>query len=73
MCCGWKRLTKAMVLGWYEGLEGGSKMVEKKKTVLYWKRMLPEAGVDVTNVKSLVGDRKGWKERVEGIMDYLCK
>ena len=68
-----ERLTKAMVLGWYEVLEGRSKMIEKKKTVLYWKRMLREAGVDVTDVERLVGDRKGWKKRVEGRMDYLYR
>ena len=65
-----KRLTKAMVLGRYEGLEGRSKMIgKKKKTVLYLKRMLREAGVDVRDVEWLVRDRKGWKERVEGRID----
>ena len=64
-----ERLTKEMVFGWYEGLEGRSKMIGK--TVLYWKRMLREAGVDVTDVESLVRDRKGWKERVERRMDHL--
>ena len=36
-----ERLPKAiMVIGWYEGLEGRSKMIDKrKKTVLYWKRI----------------------------------
>ena len=34
-------LTKAVVLGWLEGLEGSGKMAErKKKTVLYWRREL---------------------------------
>ena len=60
-----KRLTKAMVLRWYEGLEGWSKMIGRKNAVLYWKRMLREAGIDVTYVERLVSDRKGWKERVE--------
>ena len=36
MRMGNERITKAMVLGWYEGLEGTRKMVGKKrKTVLY--------------------------------------
>lgn len=34
------RQVKAVVLGWYEGLEGVSKVPGKKrKTVLYWKRL----------------------------------
>ena len=34
-------LTKVAVLGWYKKLEGVSKApVKKRKTVLYWKRML---------------------------------
>jgi len=40
-------LTKAMVFGWYEELEGkDKKMVRKRKTVLYWKIMWSECGVD---------------------------
>ena len=31
------RLTKAVVLGWWEGLEGRGKMA-RRKTVLYWRR-----------------------------------
>ena len=67
-----ERLTKAMVLGWYEGLKGRSKMIGKKrKTVLYWKQMLREAGVDVTDVERLMGDRNRWKERVKERMVHL--
>ena len=41
------RMTKAMVLGWYEELEELPKRPGKKrKMVLYWKRLLSEAGVD---------------------------
>ena len=37
------RLTKAVVLGWWEGLEGRGKMAgRKRKTVLYWRRVLRE-------------------------------
>ena len=28
---------------------------------------------DVTGEERLVGDKKGWKEKVEGRIDYLCK
>ena len=41
------RITKAVVLGWWEELEGREKKLGKKrKTVLYWKRLLREAGID---------------------------
>ena len=52
-----ERLTKAMMSGWYDGLEGRSTMIGKKKTVLYWKRRLQKAGGDVTDVERLVSDR----------------
>ena len=43
------RVTKAFVLGWHEDLEGKSKMKgRKRKTVLYWKKTLREAGIDWT-------------------------
>ena len=68
------RLAKAMVFGWYEGLEGKDKMKGKKrKTVLYWKRMLRECGVDWTDVERLCGDRDGWKECVRERMRHLDK
>ena len=38
-----ERLTKAMVFGWYERLEGTRKVKgRKRKTVLYWKRLMKE-------------------------------
>ena len=38
------RLTKAMVLGWWKELEGRCKVIgQKRKTVLYWKRLMNEA------------------------------
>ena len=68
------RLTKAMVFGWYEGLEGKDKMLgRKRKTVLYWKRMLNECGVDWTDVERVCGDRDGWKECVRERMKHLEK
>ena len=40
-------LSKVAVLGWYKKLEGVSKSPGKKrKTVLYWKRILSEAEID---------------------------
>ena len=33
-----QRMVKLVVLGWYEDLEGESKMAgRKKKTIFYWK------------------------------------
>ena len=59
------RVTKAVVLGWYEGLEGKSKMAGKKrKTVLYWRKIMKEAGIDDTDAERLTEDRKKWKSLV---------
>ena len=66
------RLTKAVVLGWWEGLEGREKMEgRKRKTVLYWRRVLREAGIDWTEVERLTSDRKGWKEKMAERMEHL--
>ena len=68
------RLTKVMVLGWYEGLEGVEKMRErKKKTVLYWKRLMNEAGWDWTDVERMANDRKRWKKMIDARMKHLYK
>lgn len=67
-----ERLTKAAVFGWYEGLEGTEKMRGKKrKTVLYWKKMLKECGADWTDVERLCSDREGWRKRVKERMEHL--
>ena len=69
-----ERLTKAMVFGWYEGLEGTEKMAgRKKKTVLYWKKVMRESGMEYTEMECLCGDRDGWKERVKERMNHLDK
>ena len=58
--------------GWWEGLEGRGKMAgRKRKTVLYWRRVLREAGIDWTEVERLTSDRKGWKEKVAERMEHL--
>ena len=65
-------LTKVAVLGWYKKLEGVSKAPGKKrKTVLYWKRILSEAEIDWTDVGRLASDRIGWKKLVKERMDHL--
>ena len=65
-------LAKAAKLGWYKKLEGVSKApVKKRKTVLYWKRILSEAGIDWTDIDRLASDRCGWKNLVKERMDHL--
>jgi hypothetical protein len=60
------RQTKAAILGWHEELEHWPKAKGKKrKTVLYWKRVLKDAGIDWTDAGRLAEDRKGWREVVE--------
>ena len=69
-----ERLTKAVVLGWYEGLEGKEKMKgRKKKTILYWKKLLKEAGIDWTDIQRLTADREGWRKIVKGRFSHLEK
>ena len=73
-----ERLTKVMVFGWYEKLEGTEKMRgRKKKTTLYWKRIMKEAGWDWTEVERLASDRKGWKamtaERMKHLYEWECQ
>ena len=68
------RLTKAVVLGWYGKLEGTEKVKGKKrKTVLYWRRLLREAGIDCTDVERLTRDRAVWKKLVGERMSHLEK
>ena len=67
-----ERIVKAVVLGWYEGLIGESKMAgRKKKTVLYWKWLLKEAGIDWTDIERRTKDRKEWKRSVRERMERV--
>ena len=66
------RQVKAVCLGWLEDLEGLDKMPgRKRKTILYWKRLLKEAGIDWTRIEGLTKDRKEWKQLVRDRMKYL--
>ena len=59
------RQVKAVVLGWLEDLESYNKCPGKKrKTLLYWKRLLKEASFDYTKIGQLTEDRKAWKSLV---------
>jgi hypothetical protein len=66
------RQTKAAILGWYEELEGWRKTPGKKrKTVLYWKGLLKEAGVDWTDAGRLAADRDAWRQMVVRRVEHL--
>ena len=56
------RITKAVTLGWLKDLEALPKVGGKKrKTLLYWKRLIKEAGLDYTKIGDLTKDRKEWR------------
>ena len=68
------RIVKAVVLGWMEELESEKKVPGKKrKTVLYWKGLLKQAGLDYTRIDLLTKDRKEWKAIVNERMRHLEK
>ena len=59
------RMVKAVVLGWMAELEKWDKMAGRsRRTVLYWRKLLREAGVDVVEISSLAKDRKKWSASV---------
>ena len=68
------RMVKAVVLGWVEQLERWEREKgSRKKTVLYWKKLLREAGIDYTRIGQLTKDRKKWKAIVKERMEALRK
>ena len=69
-----ERMTKAVVLGWMQELENWEKPKgRKRKTVLYWKKLLREAGIDWTDLGEVTSDRKKWKKLVKERMEKLDK
>ena len=68
------RLVKTAVLGWVEKLErwerrtGGGR---RRKTVLYWKKLLKEAAIDYTRIGRLTANRKVWKARIKERMKQI--
>ena len=67
-----ERTTKAAVLGWLGELEGYRKCPgRKRKTVLYWKGVLKDAGMDWTDIERLTADRDEWRRRVKKRMDHV--
>ena len=68
------RMTKKVVLGWFEELEKWKKTPGKKrKTLFYWKKLLREAGIDWTEIQKETQDRETWKSRVKERMNHLEK
>ena len=66
------RMVKATTLGWLEDLENRKKLPGKKrKTILYWKKLIKEAGVDYTKIGQIATDRKVWKQRVKERTEHL--
>ena len=66
------RVVKASVLGWLHDLENWPKVPgQKRKTILYWKGLLREAGVDQTKIGSLTADKDGWKSIVRKRMKHI--
>ena len=66
------RMVKAVVLGWVEQLERWERVSgSRRKTVLYWKKLLREAGIDYTKIGLLTRDRKKWKGLVKERMEDL--
>ena len=52
-------LVKNVTLGWLKDLEEYPKNPGKKrKTLLYWKKLLKEAGLDYTKINNLTKDKK---------------
>ena len=67
-------MTKALVFGWMEELEKWPKVAGRpRKTVLYWRKLLREAGVDILEVGRLASDRRGWKAILRERMEHLAK
>ena len=67
-------MVKSVVFGWLKNLEQRTRVRgSKRKTVLYWRRMIREAGWDMTTIGSKASDRKGWKAAVKERMSHLEK
>ena len=66
------RQVKAVTLGWLKDLENFNKKPgRKRKTILYWKRLVREAGWDYSRIGMLTNDKKEWKSRVRSRMKYV--
>ncbi len=67
------RIVKSVTFGWMEQLEQLPRVPGKKrKTVLFYKRLVKEAGLDYTKISSLT-ERKTWKRIVKDRVKHLDK
>ena len=65
-------MVKGVVLGWWDKLEEVARVSgARRKTVLYWKRLLREAAIDASRIGQLTADRKKWKEIVRKRMKRI--
>ena len=68
------RQTKAAILGWLKKLETYRKTPgRKRKTLLYWKGLLREAGVDWSRAGEIAQDRDGWRKMVHDRVEHLVE
>ena len=66
------REVKIATLGWHEKLEELPKAPRKKrKTILYWRKILEEAGVDIMEIENLTADREEWRKPVKERIEHL--
>ena len=66
------RLVKQATLGWWSELEEwGKTKGRKRKTILYWKKLIREAGWDWCEIGSMTKDREGWRERVRERISHI--
>ena len=66
------RTVKAVTLGWFEDLEDKDKLPGKKrKTIIFWKKIVREAGLDYTEIGKRTANRKEWKQIVNQRTKHL--
>ena len=68
-------MVKSVTLGWLEDLEQYPEKAKgkKRKTLLYWKKMIREAGLDYTKIGEYTEDRDAWKSVVRERFDHILK
>ena len=66
------REVKIATLRRHQNLKDLSKTPGKKrKTILYWKKILKETEIDVMEIKNTTADREEWKKRVNDRIEHL--
>ena len=51
--------------------DGKKKVGKKRKTVLYWKRLFREVGIDWTDIERIVGGKDGYRELVRERVGHI--